>query len=154
MLAPKTPFNVTITSQRSYAARALSLTDAKTVSKATGTKINDVVMAICAGALRPYLAGPQGAAEKAAGRFRADLAARDREMRMPHNQVFGMHCPIATQIDDPLERLKSIQKTTNDSKSLAGTVKDVVAEGFYAAWRADPFARPGCSSTAAPALPT
>ncbi|MGO4838209.1 wax ester/triacylglycerol synthase domain-containing protein, partial [Rhizobiaceae sp. 2RAB30] len=56
VLAPKTPFNVTITSQRSFAARELSLTDAKFVAKATGTKINDVVMAICAGALRPYLA--------------------------------------------------------------------------------------------------
>lgn len=57
MLAPKTPFNVTITSQRSFAARELSLTDAKFIAKATGTKINDVVMAVSAGALRPYLQG-------------------------------------------------------------------------------------------------
>ena len=55
MLAPKTPFNVTITGQRYFAARELSLTDAKFISKATGTKINDVVMAVCAGALRSYL---------------------------------------------------------------------------------------------------
>jgi hypothetical protein len=53
--APRTPFNATITRERSYAARTVSLTDAKAIAKASGTKLNDVVMAICAGALRRYL---------------------------------------------------------------------------------------------------
>ena len=46
--APKTPFNATITRERSYAARTISLSDAKAIAKASGTKLNDVVMAICA----------------------------------------------------------------------------------------------------------
>ena len=41
-----------------------------------------------------------------------------------------MLCPIATQIEEPLERLKSIQRTANDSKLLAGTVKDVSPKDF------------------------
>ena len=129
VLAPKTPFNVTITSQRSYAARALSLTDAKLVSKATGTKINDVVMAICAGALRPYLAERKALPKKPLIAF-VPISLREPGNADASNQVFGMLCPIATQIEDPLERLKSIQKTANDSKSLAGTVKDVSPKDF------------------------
>ena len=46
------------------------------------------------------------------------------------NQVFGMMCPIATQIDDPMERLRAIQRTANDSKTLAGTVKDVSPKDY------------------------
>lgn len=129
VLAPKTPFNVTITSQRSYAARALSLTDAKLVGKATGTKINDVVMAICAGALRPYLAGRKALPKKPLIAF-VPISLREPGNADASNQVFGMLCPIATQVDEPLERLKSIQKTANDSKSLAGTVKDVSPKDF------------------------
>jgi diacylglycerol O-acyltransferase len=129
VLAPKTPFNVTITSRRSYAARALSLTDAKTVSKATGTKINDVVMAVCAGALRPYLAARKALPKKPLVAF-VPISLREPGNADASNQVFGMLCPIATQIEEPLERLKSIQKTTNDSKSLAGTVKDVSPKDF------------------------
>lgn len=129
VLAPKTPFNVTITSQRSYAARALSLTDAKLVSKATGTKINDVVMAICAGALRPYLQERKALPKKPLIAF-VPISLREPGNADASNQVFGMLCPIATQIEDPLERLKSIQKTANDSKSLAGTVKDVSPKDF------------------------
>ena len=129
VLAPKTPFNVTITSRRSYAARALSLTDAKTVSKATGTKINDVVMAVCAGALRPYLAARKALPKKPLVAF-VPISLREPGNADASNQVFGMLCPIATQIEESLERLKSIQKTTNDSKSLAGTVKDVSPKDF------------------------
>ncbi len=129
VLAPKTPFNVTITSQRSYAARALSLTDAKLVSKATGTKINDVVMAICAGALRPYLADRKALPKKPLVAF-VPISLREPGNAEASNQVFGMFCPIATQLEDPLERLKAIQKTANDSKSLAGTMKDVSPKDF------------------------
>ena len=53
--APRTPFNTTITRERSYAARTISLGDAKAIAKASGAKLNDVVMAVCSGALRRYL---------------------------------------------------------------------------------------------------
>src|SRR5258706_9272430 len=55
-LAPRTPLNVAITNQRSYAARSLPLAEVKAMAKKTGTSLNDVVMAIFAGALKRYLA--------------------------------------------------------------------------------------------------
>lgn len=129
VLAPKTPFNVTITRQRSFAARELSLADAKFVSKATGTKINDVVMAVCAGALRPYLQEKKKLPRKPLVAF-VPISLRAPGDAESTNQVFGMLCPITTQLEDPIERLLSIKKTSSESKTLAGTVKDVSPKDF------------------------
>ena len=129
LLAPKTPFNVSVSKTRSFAARELSLTDAKFVAKATGTKINDVVMAICAGALRPYLAERKKLPTKPLIAF-VPISLRAPGDEDSSNQVFGMLCPITTQIEDPIERLLEIKKTSGDSKTLAGTVKDVSPKDF------------------------
>ncbi|BCH32209.1 diacylglycerol O-acyltransferase [Mesorhizobium sp. L-8-10] len=129
VLAPKTPFNVTITSQRSFAAREMSLTDAKFVAKATGAKINDVVMAICAGALRPYLSERKALPKRPLVAF-VPISLRKPGDAEASNQVFGMLCPIATEIADPLERLQAIRRTAGDSKALAGTVKDVSPKDY------------------------
>lgn len=129
MLAPKTPFNVSITAQRSFAARELSLADAKFIAKATGTKINDVVMAVCAGALRPYLQSRKKLPKKPLVAF-VPISLRAPGDAEATNQVFGMLCPIATQIADPLERLMEIRKKSGESKTMAGSVKDVSPKDF------------------------
>ena len=54
-LGPKTPLNVSITNQRSFAARSVSLAEVKQIAKACGGTVNDVVLAASAGALRRYL---------------------------------------------------------------------------------------------------
>src|SRR5229473_564305 len=53
--APATPFNQAITPHRRFAFRSVDLDTVKTVKKAFGVSVNDVVMAICAGALRRWL---------------------------------------------------------------------------------------------------
>src|SRR4029079_7108254 len=49
--APRTSFNVALTPHRSFAFTSLSLTDVKMVKNALGATVNDVVLAVCAGAL-------------------------------------------------------------------------------------------------------
>ena len=53
--APRTSFNGTITSHRTIGLADMSLDDIKSVKKATGTTVNDVVLAVAGGALRSYL---------------------------------------------------------------------------------------------------
>ena len=53
--APKTPINVSITNQRSFSSLSLPLDQIKLVAKSNGATLNDVVLAICSGALRRYL---------------------------------------------------------------------------------------------------
>jgi len=55
-IAPRTPLNVSITNQRTYAARSVSLADVKQTAKRLNVTLNDVVLAACAQALRRYLA--------------------------------------------------------------------------------------------------
>ncbi len=52
---PPTPFNAAITAHRRFAYRSARLEHIKQIKNASGATINDVVMAICAGALRRYL---------------------------------------------------------------------------------------------------
>jgi WS/DGAT/MGAT family acyltransferase len=127
--APKTPFNATITRERSYAARTVSLSDAKAIAKASGTKLNDVVMAICAGALRRYLQEKGQLPDKPliAG---VPISLREPGDTRQNNQVSGMLCSIATDIADPVERLKAILKSSSEAKQIAGTFRDAVPQDF------------------------
>lgn len=127
--APRTPFNATITRERSYAARTISLTDAKAIAKAGGAKLNDVVMAVCAGALRRYLSEKGQLPDKPliAG---VPISLREPGDTRPNNQVSGMLCQIATDIADPAERLRAIVKSSSEAKQLAGTFRDAVPQDF------------------------
>ncbi|MGI9605781.1 MAG: WS/DGAT/MGAT family O-acyltransferase [Acidimicrobiales bacterium] len=55
--APATSFNASIGPHRNFEARSVPLDDIKTLKNAMGATVNDVVMAICAGALRTWLDG-------------------------------------------------------------------------------------------------
>lgn len=129
LIAPKTPFNASIGSKRSFAARSLSLDEAKTVAKATGTKINDIVMAICAGALRQYLKGKNKLPDAPLIAF-VPISLREAGNTDLNNQVFGMSCPLATNFGDPLIRLKTIRKDSGSSKSMAGSVKNLALKDY------------------------
>ncbi|MBX9945765.1 MAG: wax ester/triacylglycerol synthase family O-acyltransferase [Reyranella sp.] len=127
--APKTPFNATITRERSYAARTISLSDAKAVGKAAGAKLNDVVLAICGGAIRRYLQEKGQLPDKTlvAG---VPISLREPGDTRQNNQVSGMLCQIATDIADPAERLRAIVKSSSEAKQIAGTFRDAVPQDF------------------------
>jgi WS/DGAT/MGAT family acyltransferase len=129
ILAPKTPFNVTIEAQRSYAARSISLADVKAIGKATGTKLNDVVMAICSGALRTYLQEKQLLPDASLVAF-VPISLREVGNSDINNQVFGMNCPLATNYGDPLKRLKKIAQESGASKTLASGGKDLALSDY------------------------
>ncbi len=129
MLAPRTPFNVTVGSKRSYAARSASLSDAKMIAKATGTKLNDVVMAATSGALRTYLMDKQKLPDAALVAF-VPISLREMGNSDINNQVFGMNIPLATNYGDPLKRLRKIKQESGTSKALAGSVKDAAPQDF------------------------
>lgn len=127
--APRTPFSITMGKGRTYAARTLSLMDAIKLSKATGTKLNDVVMAICAGALRHYLEGKGQLPDKPLVAF-VPISTREKDNKDLNNQVASMNVPLATQIADPLHRLKRIAKASSARKDVVGSVKDLVPTDY------------------------
>lgn len=129
LMAPKTPFNVQITPDRAYAARPLPLALAKRIGKATGTKMNDVVMAICAGALRRYLEERAQLPRKPLLAF-VPVSLRELGNNDLNNQVTGMSCSLATEIAEPLARLRAIAERSAASKSLTTDIKDASPKDF------------------------
>jgi WS/DGAT/MGAT family acyltransferase len=129
LAAPKTMLNASITSQRAFTGRSLPLADAKAIAKETGTKLNDVVLAICAGALRRYLLEKHGLPKEPLIAF-VPVSLRAPGNTDSNNQVSGMLCSLATDIKDPVERLKAIQESSVEAKELSGKIKDATPRDF------------------------
>jgi len=122
--APKTRFNVRIQKQRAYGAESLMLKDVIGLAKQSGTTLNDVVLSICGGALRRYLAGH----DELPGRSlvaAVPVSLRELGDTSNTNQVAGMNCEIATDIEDPLERLRAVHENAVQSKKHLAAVKEV-----------------------------
>jgi WS/DGAT/MGAT family acyltransferase len=116
LTAPRTHFNAAVTAQRSVAFARLPLKDIKAVKNAAGTTVNDVVLAVCAGALRRYL---QGRRELPAQPLIAvcPISVRNgSSQNHSSNKVSAMFTSLATDIDDPLQRLLAIRRVTRNAK--------------------------------------
>ncbi|SDK62723.1 WS/DGAT/MGAT family O-acyltransferase [Nonomuraea jiangxiensis] len=106
--APKTPFSGPVSEHRRFAFVSLPLEEIKQVRKAFGVTVNDVVMAVCAGALRRWLAAHGGIPHQplVAG---VPFSLRAAGEAGPGNQVAIMTAPLAVQIDDPVTRLHEVR---------------------------------------------
>jgi diacylglycerol O-acyltransferase / wax synthase len=128
-LAPRTPLNVAITNQRSFATRSLPLSELKQMAKASATSLNDVVLAVCAGALRRYLAeyDCRPARPLVAG---VPVSLREKGNQDLNNQVSFMLVGLATDIDDPVDRLMAINASSLAGKKVSGEVKGAIPTDF------------------------
>jgi WS/DGAT/MGAT family acyltransferase len=114
---PRTSFNAPITQRRSFAFTSLSLPDAKRVKDAFGAKLNDVVLAVCAGALRSYL-DARGELPDAPLVASVPINVRGTGSAASGNQISSMLAELATDVADPVRRLRRIQASTAASKVM------------------------------------
>ncbi|MCA9771258.1 MAG: wax ester/triacylglycerol synthase family O-acyltransferase [Myxococcales bacterium] len=121
--APKAPWNATISAQRAYDAVSIPLEDVKAIKRAVeGATVNDVILAICAGALRRYLAA-RGTLPDEPLRAVTPVSVRTPEqMGTMGNKVSVMPCGLATDEKDPLERLRRIHDDMAQSKRVHGAL--------------------------------
>jgi WS/DGAT/MGAT family acyltransferase len=106
--APKTVFNVGVTPHRRVELFDLPLDDIKAVKNATGTKVNDVILAVCGGALRQYLLRHHSLPDQPLVAF-VPLSTRPDDQRDAlGNQVSVVFSTLATDVADPLGRLRAI----------------------------------------------
>jgi diacylglycerol O-acyltransferase / wax synthase len=116
--APRTSFNVAITPHRKTAYTHLSLDEVKAVKNAFGTTVNDVVLAICAGALRKYLDARNELPDRSLIAV-VPVSVRtgdQKEETLGSNRVSAMFSTLATDIDDPVERLRRIAEANKGAK--------------------------------------
>ena len=116
--APKTPFNRPISAHRRFAFRTLSLSDARTVKSAFGVTVNDVVLALSAGALRRYLQHHDALPDDPLVAMVPVSVRGDQGAGDSTNQVAAVPSVLHTDIEDPVERLAAIHASMAAAKEL------------------------------------
>ena len=114
---PKTSFNVSLTSERTFAMTKLPLEDLKSIRRTAGTTLNDVYLCVCGGALRRYLLdrGELPARPLVAS---VPVSTDPNVARMSGNRVDNLYVGIGTDIADPVRRLEHIRSMTAASKEV------------------------------------
>jgi WS/DGAT/MGAT family acyltransferase len=120
--APRTPFNANVTNQRAFASLSLPFAEVRQVAKANDVTINDVVLAICAGALRTYLAEAD-ALPKEPLLAAVPVSVREAGNTEMNTQAMMMRVSLASDVDDPIERLRAIHASSNAAKSVMASVR-------------------------------
>ncbi|MEV0945356.1 wax ester/triacylglycerol synthase family O-acyltransferase [Rhodococcus sp. NPDC049939] len=113
--APKTPFNVPITSARQFAAQSWSLERLRLVAKLSDSTINDVVLAMSSGALRSYLQD-QDALPSDPLIAMVPVALTNQGEESSGNNVGVLMCNLGTHLAEPADRLETIRKSMREGK--------------------------------------
>ncbi len=116
--APRSPFNRDITGRRGFVFGSLSLDDVKAVKEHFGVTVNDVVLAVVGGSLREYLRRRGELPERP---LRSSIAVSLRQDGHDpfSNQVTTASISLATDVDDPVARLRAIGEDTDQAKRHA-----------------------------------
>jgi WS/DGAT/MGAT family acyltransferase len=115
--APPSPLNVEIGPHRRFAGIACELTDFKTVKNAFGGTVNDVVLAVVAGALRHWLHSRGVRTEGLELRALVPVSVRvAHEQSAGGNRLAVMRGPLPVYVDDPVERLSVVRGAMDDLK--------------------------------------
>jgi diacylglycerol O-acyltransferase len=114
--APPTPFNGAITPHRRVALRSVPLDDIKAIKQMAGTTVNDVVMAVCAGALRQYLLDKDALPASPLVGMVPVSTRTGAEADPWTNRVSAMFPILPTASADPVDRLRQMQQTMNEAK--------------------------------------
>ncbi|HSE09257.1 MAG TPA: wax ester/triacylglycerol synthase family O-acyltransferase [Nocardioidaceae bacterium] len=125
LYAPRTVLNKPITGSRRFAAQSWPIERMRSVGAATSTTLNDVVLAMCSGAMRRYLLElgelpestlvamvPVGLKAKEAGSASASGG----------NAVGCVMVKLGTDFEDPADRLVSIHQSMKSGKAALGTM--------------------------------
>ena len=127
MMSPPTILNKTISSERSFAGTSISLSRAKALAKQAGGKLNDVVLALASGVVRRYLL-QQGALPAKSLTAAVPISLREEGNADANNQVFGMICSIATNVEDPKTRLETIIAQSTKAKEMSHPLRAVMPQ--------------------------
>ena len=106
-MAPRTPFNTSISNQRAFATYSAGLAEVAAIGKFFDAKVNDAVLGIVSGALRRYLIEHEALPGKPLVAA-VPVSLREQGNDDINNQVSMLFQRIATDIEDPAERMRAI----------------------------------------------
>ena len=118
LVAPRTSLNHPVQARtRRFGTVTVSLDDIKTVRKALGGTVNDVVLAGVAGGLARLLDHRGELSPELSLKVFCPVSVRDETEHMKlGNRLSAMFVPVPVGHPDPVARLRAIQETTTDLK--------------------------------------
>ena len=128
-LAPRTVFNQSITAQRVFAGVSLPLGQLKLLAKAHGATLNDIVLLLCATALRRYLSKHATLPRKSL------IAAVPVSLRAAGDTTSDTQASmgfvsLGTHIADLADRLLHLKAATRAMKETMGSLKSVLPTDY------------------------
>ena len=132
--APRTTLGAPVGPQRRVAFAQVSLDEVKSVKHAFGVTVNDVVLAMCSGALRHHLAALDEQ-PKASMVAIIPLSVRaEQERGTLGNRLSFLFVSLASALDDPVQRLRAIAHATQGAKVQEHAARfDVVGSAWVEA---------------------
>ncbi len=130
LYAPRTILNQNITGSRRFASQDWPVERLRAIGKATGTTINDVVLAMCAGAMRTYL-GELDALPEVPLVAMVPIAFDARQAQVASSEGgngFGaVMVQLATDQADPARRLGAVHRSMRDGKQALASMTPLQA---------------------------
>lgn len=130
--APPTSLNRAVASERGFAFTSLPLADVKQLRATLGLTVNDVVMTLCAAAVRRWLIAQGGLPDTPLVAGIPISVRSTAEAGNGGNRISFMLAPLPTDVADPLRRARMMQESVNAAKrrfseAPAGLLDDAVA---------------------------
>jgi diacylglycerol O-acyltransferase / wax synthase len=123
--APKTMLNVPITGARRFAAQSWPIDRIRRIAKTGDATLNDVVLAMCSGALRAYLDGLDALPDTPLIAMVPVSLHVDDQHREGGNAVGVVMCNLGTHLADPADRLAAIHASMDDGKAAMSTMSPI-----------------------------
>ncbi|MFF2121877.1 wax ester/triacylglycerol synthase family O-acyltransferase [Kitasatospora sp. NPDC058184] len=136
-LVPRSPLNAAVGRQRKVITRSYEFDRFRAVAKDAGTTVNDVLLAVCGGALRQCLAatGALPARSLTAG---TPVSTREAGDASTANSFAMTVMSLGTDVADPLERLRAVARSSALAKRELGELPKG-STGLYGALFTWPF---------------
>ncbi len=133
-LAPRTALNVSVTAGRAFAGVTLPLLEVKTLARAHGATLNEIVLMLCSTGLRRYFMKRRALPKKSLVAavpisLRTGAAATPGEPGQG-NQASMSLVSLGTNIADTLQRLHHVQAANKAMKATMGGLKSVLPTDF------------------------
>jgi diacylglycerol O-acyltransferase len=128
LYAPRTILNQSITGSRRFAAQDWPVERMRAIGKATGTTINDVVLAMCSGAMRTYLSELDALPDSTlVSMVPVGLNAKQSQLASTEggNAVGSIMVKLGTDLDDPADRLAAVHTSMREGKEALSSMTPV-----------------------------
>jgi len=136
--APESMLNGKLTPRRELAVTQLDLALIKELAHAHGATVNEVVLAVCGGALRHYLLEHDALPDKPII-ANMPIAIHRSEGAEGGNSIISGMVSLATHIADPVQRFETVRGSSQHAKELVREMATPVALTVYMGVTGIPF---------------